>query len=600
MHQMRDITPYQESEPRPDAAPRPRASGKSPVNVKRRLTAGALAALLVVAALVATVGTVAASFRGVGEWGVSLPFGDLAATMSEVYSRLWGAAGSTIQLVATGREILAIMPALAQGQRGPEFIALLGKAETQLAALGNSKIIAEFGARASDLSRGVGGVRSWLSGQPERRVAVVFGNSAEMRAGGGFIGSYAEVALKEGAISGVVVRDINDADRGSGDRTIPPAPLEPVVDRWRAADANWFLSGPDSGEAFLELLNRSPLYKDAPIDAVVFVSPRFVSDLLSITGPVQSGEIAIDSANFLRAIQEEVQEGQASGAEAPKGILAELVPAFSSKLLTSAVASPVSFITAAERAFTRRDIVVYARDESLQRVLESVGIAGSLYPTGDDFLGGYAAIAPSTIGGDKTDAVTDQAVHVREQLFSGGLVETIVEVERTHRGQDSDPWWYKEEHRSYVKVYAPPGSTPTAASGIWQRERTRASYDSSFTKYPALEAIESSTVRVDSVRGVESFEETGKRVFGFWQRTARGQGTVASVSYARELPRALQSGDTYTFVLERQPASTSSYRVELFAPPGLAWEETGTTRYLFESADPDGRTVLQLKLVSAL
>ena len=563
------------------------------------MAAVSLGALLAVALVAATIGTVVASIRNVGTFGFDFPIASLTATISEAYGRIWGATSSSLRLMGTGREILALLPDLARGTKGDQLIALLEKAEGQLNDLGNSRIVPAFDAQASDIGRGVGSLRAWLAAVPERRVALVFGNSAEMRAGGGFIGSYAEITLRGGALSSAVVRDINEADRDSGDRTIPPGPLEPVAARWRAADANWFLSGPDSGQAFLTLLNRSPLYREKPVDAAIFVSPRLVSDLLAITGPVSAAGVAIDSGNFLRAIQEEVQAGQASGAEAPKAVLKSLVPAFSSKLMSSALGSPLAIFEAIQGAFVRRDVVMYATDAGLQRVLEGLGIAGALYPTDYDYFGGYAAVAPSTIGGDKTDLVTSQAVTVREQLLPGGLVETTVDIERVHGGQDSDPWWYQEEHRSYVKAYAPLGALLTGAEGIWVRDRASASYDASFSAYPALATSEATFRRTADVPGVDSFEESGKQVFGFWQRTARGKGTMASVTYARELTRPLKAGDTYPFVLERQPASTGTYAVELFAPPGLIWEETGTTRYLFESADPAGRTVLPLTLVSA-
>jgi len=599
MQLMNDILPVQPRDPRPDPAPRPRGARLWGGAARRRAAAISLAALLAVAALAATVGTVVASLRGVGSFGLGFPLASLTATMSEAYGRIWGATSSTFQLLATGREILALLPDLARGERGPEFIALLERAESQMAALGSSRILPSFDAKASDLARGVGSLRSWLAGAPERRIAVIFGNSAEMRAGGGFIGSFAEVTVRDGAVTGYEVRDINDADFESGDRTVPPTQLEPVATRWRAADANWFLSGPASGAAFLDLLNRSPLYATQPVDAAIFVSPRLVSDLLAVTGPVKAGTLAIDASSFLRSIQEEVQEGQATGAEKPKAVLDTLVPAFSEQLLSSARTSPLAVLDAVQGAFLRRDIVMYAEDDGLQRVIESLGVAGSLYPTADDFQGGYVAVAPSTIGGDKTDLVTGQALRVSEQLLPQGLVETLVEVERTHRGTETDPWWYQEEHRSYVKVYAPPGATLTGADGVWLRERPAATYDPSFLRYPALEAIEATVRRTDGIPGVTTFLETGKSVFGFWQRTARGQGTVASVTYARQLKRPFVAGDTYALVLERQPASTSSYRVELFAPPGLVWDATGTTRFLFESEDPDGRTVLPLLLRAA-
>lgn len=593
---MRDIFHPREPERLPDRPPRPGAA-KPP---RRKAAALGLAALLTIALLVAGVATVAATFSGIqGASFSSLPFSSVFSQVSETYRRFMGMAGSSIALVKIGTDALALAPDLMRGERGAEFLELLARAETELKALGGTNLIPELGARGADLGAAAGALRTWLNTQDERRVVVVFGNSAEMRAGGGFIGSYAEVRLKEGAVAGITVRDINDADTGSPDRTIPPVPLEPVADRWRAADANWFLSGPETGAAFLTLLNSSPLYEGRPVDAVVFIAPRVASELLSVTGPLTAGGVAVDGSNFLRVIQEEVQEGQAAGAESPKAVLTALVPVFMDKLLSEATTKPLDVLGAVRDGVGRRDIVAYATDPVAQRALETIGLSGSLYPTDQRFLGGYVAVAPSTIGGDKTDAVTDQLVTVREQILPSGLVETEVAVERTHRGTEQDAWWYQEEHRSYVKVYAPEGSIPTKSVGVWQRDRDAATYGSTFKVYEPLRASVATTRAYDGVPGVEVFEETGKTVFGFWQRTARGTGSVAGVTYARELQRPLAAGDTYTFVLERQPASTASYAVEVYAPPGLAFAATGTSRWEWKSDDPDGRTVTPLELIPA-
>lgn len=596
MRVMRDIFHPREQEQRPDRPPRPQTA-KAP---RRKAAAVSLAILLSLALLVAGVGTIAASVSGIsGASFGSLPFGAAFASLSDAYHRLMGMAGSSLALVKLGRDALALAPDLMRGKRGDEFLALLARAETELKGLGDTSIIPQLGAKGADLGSAAGAFREWLTNSEERRVAVVFGNSAEMRAGGGFIGSYAEVTLRGGAIANITVRDINDADTGSPDRTIPPVPLEPVADRWRAADANWFLSGPESGAAFLTLLNRSPLYAKKPVDAVVFVAPRVASELLALTGPVSAGSVTVDGANFLRVIQSEVQAGQAAGDATPKAVLTALVPAFMEKVLSEATKKPIALVDALRGGVQRRDIVAYAIDPSAQRALETLGLTGSLYPIDTRFVGGYVAVAPSTIGGDKTDAVTAQAVHIREQLLPQGLIETSVAVERTHNGKDSDPWWYQEEHRSYVKVYAPQGATPTFASGLWLRARDAATYDSAFSAYEPLRTSESTLRTYEGVSGVETFEETGKTVFGFWQRTARGSATTASITYARQLARPLGDGSTYTFVLERQPASTARYDVELYAPPGLVFSDTGTNRWTWDSEDPAGRTVTELTLVTA-
>lgn len=593
---MQDITPYQPPVPEPER-PAPRLT--PPATSRRQKVIGyGLGLLLVLVMFIAGAATLIASIRSTQsqEWA-SFPFSGIMASLSEAYDTVMGFAGGSYELARMGTEFVALVPELLAGRQGDTFLALLARAEQTLERLRDTSVLGVV-IDPQAVADGIGALRTWLTNQEERRIAVVFANSAEMRAGGGFIGSYAEVVVRRGAVASITVRDIIDVDRVSADRTIPPVPLEPIADRWRAADANWFLSGPESGAAFLTLLNRSPVYADAPIDAVVFVSPRVVSDLLTLTGPVAAGTLQVDATNFLRVIQEEVQEGQAAGDEAPKSVLTALVPAVMRQLVGGALRNPLDVVGIVRAGFVRRDIVVYTPDIALQRVFDHLDITGGLYPTPSDFMGSYVAVAPSTIGGDKTDAVTDQRITVREQLLLDGLVDTEVAIERTHRGQEDDPWWYTEDHRSYVKVYAPLGATPTRITGHWERERVRMTYDDSFSTYAPLATVASTVRTSPALPSVDIFEETGKQVFGFWQRTARGKGTVATIAYARQFSRPFVAGDIYTFVLERQPASTSAYRIELFAPPGLTWTETGTNRYLVETTDPAGRTVIPLTLTT--
>jgi len=72
---------------------------------------------------------------------------------------------------------------------------------------------------------------AWLDEDRDHHIAVFFENPAEIRPGGGFVGSYADVALRKGSVAAITMHDINDADKLLDRKIVPPLPLQP---EWQA------------------------------------------------------------------------------------------------------------------------------------------------------------------------------------------------------------------------------------------------------------------------------------------------------------------------------------------------------------------------------
>ena len=80
-----------------------------------------------------------------------------------------------------------------------------------------------------------------LSASGGRHILVFFQNPSEIRPGGGFIGSYADITVENGQMKNMDVRDIYDPDGQLAIKIIPPEQLQTVTTDWGARDANWFL-----------------------------------------------------------------------------------------------------------------------------------------------------------------------------------------------------------------------------------------------------------------------------------------------------------------------------------------------------------------------
>lgn len=441
----------------------------------------------------------------------------------------------------------------------------------------------------------------YLQTPADRRFIIFLNNPSEMRPGGGFLGSYADITVRRGAVVDISVRDINEPDRLLTEKIVPPKPLQGLVRRWRAADANWFFSYPDSAQKTLELMEASGLYaaSSTTFDGAFALTPHVVSDLLALTGPLDiatnGATSTITAENFLMKIQESVQAGQAAGAAAPKAVLATLVPQLVERL-SSASFDRSKLFDLLQDWVARRDIRAYLANADLQAYAENYDAAGSVFQPPVDRNGDYLAVVNANVGGGKSDLFIQQRVLLQSQVNEDGTVGNHLVIARQHTATKTDPWWYRETNWNYLQLFVPPGAQLAIASGtiqrtIWPlanyvREGYRADDD--------VRAIESTSDVLPTFPEVAIFKEAGKSVFGSWSKLVAGRSIEISFDYTRRLFSPPKDGGTYQFVAERQAGATGEYVYEISAPVGFRWKENGLPVYEYTTKDHPGRLILDL------
>jgi hypothetical protein len=140
----------------------------------------------------------------------------------------------------------------------------------------------------------------------DKRYLLVFQNNAELRASGGFLGSYALVDLRDGKIRNLEVPGGGSYDTEAGLKSIrvaAPEPLWLVNPLWHFWDANWWPDWPTTAKNLMWFYEKS----DGPsVDGVIGLTPTVVEGLLEISGPIDltaEYDIVIDADNFWETVQ---------------------------------------------------------------------------------------------------------------------------------------------------------------------------------------------------------------------------------------------------------------------------------------------------------
>ncbi len=429
-------------------------------------------------------------------------------------------------------------------------------------------------AQASDLAQKgeslLKGALVLLGDRVPHRTLVLFQNSAERRATGGFIGSYAIVDVEEGRIAKIEAKDVYESDGQLTELLPAPPGIDRLSEHWSMRDANTSPDFPTSARQVAWFLERS---RGPSVDSVVAITPALAEAILGLVGPVnlENPSLTLDAERFTSLISYYV-EAKLQDGPTPKQMLFDLIPILQKKLEALPDAQPL--VDLALPLVQSGDIQAYSFDPDAQALWQKLGADGVMptpKPKGD-----FLALISTSIGANKSDAYIRTEIEHRTRVSAAGELTDRVKVEKRHQwgAKESDYWrrWMqsygsgqltKDKLRfilgeggnlDYVRLYVPRGSRLSAAEGV------------------AMEEVSVS-------------EELGYTVFGFvFGPVSPGEAKSFSLEYS--LPFSLPEGGNYPFLAHPQAAAK-----QVFLKKGMeldpAWR-LGTSEPSLTASSPAG------------
>ncbi|MDP1719234.1 MAG: DUF4012 domain-containing protein [bacterium] len=429
----------------------------------------------------------------------------------------------------------------------------------------------------------------WLEAPKKQRLVVMFQNPSEIRPSGGFIGSYAIATLFQGNLLDMETRDIYDPDGQLDLKIIPPKPLQGVTDKWGARDANWFFDFPTSAKKVLEFLEASKIYSEQGIrfSGAVAVNVGVILDLLEVVGPLELKDygLTIDSSNFLPEIQREVESGQDKARGEPKRIIKVLAPMIFAELSKLNEDQKSSLLDKLAKRIQNKDMMVYFKDPVIESYAKELGAGGETFVLPQHFVGEYLAVVNANVAGGKSDALIEQQIKLSSTVDGSGSVHNILSITRKHNGANEKDWWYRSTNRDYLQAYVTPGSVLVKTSG-----------GTDYIVKPIISYTKSGFAKDQDLVALESGSDFGKTVLASWFNVKAGSSGKLSFTYDREKVVDLSKLGPYRVIFEKQSGVGGSLEIDLEAPEGFQWKESGSRDFKYSSADLSGRIVLDLNL----
>ena len=388
-----------------------------------------------------------------------------------------------------------------------------------------------------------------------RQYLLLFQNNSEIRATGGFIGTYGLLALDRGRIKELFIEGIFNIDGQLHEKIIPPRPIQKISTAWSMHDANWFADFPASAEKVTWFYEKAG---GPTVDGVISFTPTVIERLMKLTGSISMPEydLILTPENFVEFIQYQVEIDYDQELNQPKKILADFAPLFVKKLSQLSSSERKEALEIIFDCLQEKHILIYFKDNSLEKLAIEEGWSGQLLDTDKDYL----SVVSSNINGYKTDRVVKESIqHQAEIQPDGSIIDTLT-IRRQHQGGHFEYDWWNRVNTNYLRVYLPLGSQLLSAQGqtieIYQPPLDY--QKQGFKADPLVSFIENKMI-IDSKTGTHIFEENGKTVFGNWLYVSPGE--TVTLTYQYKLPFKIdltKSTDSYSLLVQKQSGSLGS------------------------------------------
>lgn len=362
-----------------------------------------------------------------------------------------------------------------------------------------------------------------------RRYLVMFQNNHEIRATGGFTGSYAILDVQKGKILNVTVPGGGTYDvQGQLDVHVrPPLPLQLANKRWEFQDVNWFPHYPATARKTMEFYRHA---RGTTVDGVISVNASVLSRLLSVVGPVYNDEfgLALEGEDALTNLQRHVEVEYDKTKNEPKAVLASVLDQMMKLVSDVEPQRLVQLLVEANEALQQKEIQVYFEDARVQNKFRSFGWTGEI--AGTEPFQDYLMVINTNIGGQKSDARVEQHIEHQAVIEQDGTIVNTVIIRREHVG-DTSELFYGNKNINYVRLYVPHGAELLDAGGFSFPEEESFMVPEYWYEDDADIAAITASETIDVHTGTQIAKDQGKTVFANWVVTDPGEASEVYFTY---------------------------------------------------------------------
>lgn len=301
----------------------------------------------------------------------------------------------------------------------------------------------------------------------EKTFLVLFQNNMELRPGGGYIGAFGILKIKNGKVEEIQTHDLSNFDARIPSTIEPPYPMKETlrIDSWKLRDSNWspdFSENAKKAEYFYQLGEGQEKF-----DGLVAINSNVLNSFLKITGPISipgySG--TYDNENAILSLEYQVEKGYAEQGIKQgdrKSIMNELAKVIVEKISTSSNSQKLELAKIILADLNNKDIQLYFKNQDLENKAKEALWAGEVRQNWEK---DYLMAVDANLASYKSDYYIKRSFDYTIDL-SGEVPTANLKITYIHTGKVKD--WMTKDYQTYLRIYAPKDAWLINSNGIGQ------------------------------------------------------------------------------------------------------------------------------------
>lgn len=360
---------------------------------------------------------------------------------------------------------------------------------------------------------------------------VLLQNNTELRATGGFMGSYVRVNFLEGALTSYSVQDIYQPDGQLPGHVEPPYPVQEAFGTgyWKLRDSNWdpdFASAAGAVKWFLEQGG------EGNIKGVVAVNLDFLQKWLLVVGGVrgQTYDQEVTGKNLYNLAQTQAEIGFTPGSTQKRDFLGAVGEALVERTRKAGLVEMIKLAKLFMDELNRKQILLWSSDQEVLGDIKLMKWDGGLV-SGWDGGGDYIYVVDSNTGSNKADCCIQRTIRQEiesQGATSSGKIEITWKNDNEFSGAKPPVFW-GGDYYDYMRMVVPVAG--------WTIKEVKVDGKSLRRAGPADFAIPNSQRHGRSMDMFAVEERKGPtenydlQTIGFWVYVKAGTSATAEITY---------------------------------------------------------------------
>lgn len=292
-----------------------------------------------------------------------------------------------------------------------------------------------------------------------REYMVLLQNENELRAGGGFIGSYAILSFENGKLLNFEVKDIYEADGQLKGHVEPPGEIKKYLGEaaWFMRDANWSASFPVAVKDIQWFLEKETSRK---VDGVIGINLAAVKRVLGVVGEVYVSDFKekVNENNLYEQAEYYSETKFFAGSVQKASFLGGVSKQLMEEIKSAKGSEAQGLLMALIDLLERNEVQIVLNENRAAAIVAEAGWDGAIYEgqcNGEKCLADYLYIVESNFGVNKANYFLYRNIE-REVEINESEVRNTLKIAYENTAKSSA--WPGGDYKNYLRIYVPMGT----------------------------------------------------------------------------------------------------------------------------------------------